>query len=414
MIDFDKAVTTLKSWDIDDFIEQDSIAEMIYDHFIAINGQQRGLEFNQYIVKAFQVARIILAKAYDTKHPETVFKNEYITIVDGFYRYGGGYDRDAYKILSVTLQMCISLPRNLDRLLECTNHHLSCYRSDSSYDYSFENLVAEMKGKGYFYHVEKLVDFCDSVVDITAKDWGKITNDFNQADIEKQVLNNPSLTPSQQKNVLQAIKARYNMSTSDGAIALDLRDMKKFFAGLEQMVDMRIKEEVEKSKQERKETDNLKPLKEEIKSLKEENTKLQHDIAVKDADIEDRNGAIAMLEQRVIELSEDIKRLESEKGESVDSEEDEKDDPGHRTRKVVSAALLEIFKLAMNNTGNKQHTFIDTAKLISYLTGFSHNTIRNEISYGYTFNNWQAKEIEKVNELLKNVGINVKLKYDNE
>lgn len=413
MKSFDERLNIIQAWTIDDIIDNDPIAEAIYEKFLTINAVSYTMGDNVSIVDYMKVARILIISAFDDKHPEFHMTDKYDKIIDNGFPHSPTCALHIMEIVYVSLQLCLSLPKNMERFMDCIHHKLSYYHNNSTYEYTFEHLITTLKEENYFYTIDALVNLTPIVTDITKMDWETITNGYEQSDIEAQVLGIAEYSPEQMLDVLEAIEARYNMSGIHGEISKEKDEMKNFFANLRKIVMLRIKNN-SPAVPAINENDEINRLREEKATLENEITHLRKNQAELQTMLTEVKEREAVQASRFVQMKAALEEKEQGKVDAQDSEDAKEDDPGTRTRKVTSAALYEIIKIAMDNLGEKQHTYIDLAKLISYFTNYSFNKIRNEISYGYTFNNRQAKEIEKVNELLKNVGINVKLKYDNE
>lgn len=143
------------------------------------------------------------------------------------------------------------------------------------------------------------------------------------------------------------------------------------------------------------------------KTLKEENQRMKAHIAKTDAELDKIKGIADDNEKKMAELVKQVEQLSVEKRDKVDDADAKNDENGVRTRRVTVVALHALLKKAM--PGQKDYTFLDDAKLIAYFTNYPTNRLRTDISGSDTFNSRQATEIEKVNELFKN--LNIELKY---
>jgi hypothetical protein len=83
----------------------------------------------------------------------------------------------------------------------------------------------------------------------------------------------------------------------------------------------------------------------------------------------------------------------------------------NRTMKVTTDVLLEILK-QMGVVKNKTTDNTKMANFISYITGYSRNTIRQRLSSTENLTNSHREEVEKANKLLKEINIEVSIKYD--
>lgn len=399
----------IKAMSLDDIIDNDPIAEAIYDRWVTINGLKQWYSRNESIEGLLKLARILIIRAYDDKHPETKFQGEYInfaekvlgptrTVLDV---------RDVFMATFVMLQMCTALPKNMERFMDSVAFYVrSCSDNDPGYMETFRKLVQELREKHCFYLIEDLVLEHTTVNDVTTVDWKIITKGFQENEIEDQV--NQGETPQKQLEILTAIEARFNMDRASSALAdFDMRDMKSFFTNLKKIVEIRVKGASATAKQE-KSTASEK-LKEENKALKEENQRLKAHVAKTDADLEKLHAMADENEKKMAKLVEQVEELSAENLDKADDAEAKNDVEGVRTRRVTSEALKLIIRKILPTP--RQATFIDEAKLIGYFTNYSVNRIRTDISGTQTFNDRQANEINALNEMLSNLNIDIQLKY---
>ena len=402
-------IGTIKAWTLDDMIDNDPIAEGIYERFITINGMRQWYFRNDGIEEILKMARIIIVKASEDKHPERNFQKDYIEYV---YRVLGPThtqqdETDTFMAALVMLQLCTALPKNLERFIESVGYLMSNrWSSDPGYNETFRKLVQELREKHYFYLVDDLTLEHTIIQDVTTVDWKIITKGFQEDEVEKQV--NQGETPQKQMEILSAIEARFHMDRASSALAdFDMRDMKTFFANLKKIVDIRVKSANAAAKQEKSASSDK--LKEENKALKEENQRMKAHIAKTDAELDKIKGIADDNEKKMAELVKQVEQLSAENLDKEDDADAKNDEVGVRTRRVTAAALHALIKKVM--PGQKDYTFLDEAKLIAYFTNYSTNRLRTDISGSDTFNSRQATEIEKVNELFKNLSIDIELKY---
>lgn len=402
-------IGTIKAWTLDDMIDNDPIAEGIYERFITINGMRQWYFRNDGIEEILKMARIIIVKASEDKHPERNFQKDYIEYVSRVLgpTHTQQDETDTFMAAFVMLQLCTALPKNLERFMESVGYLMSNrWSSDPGYNETFRKLVQELREKHYFYLVDDLTLEHTIVQDVTTVDWKIITKGFQEDEVEKQV--NQGETPQKQMEILSAIEARFHMDRASSALAdFDMRDMKTFFANLKKIVDIRVKSANAAAKQEKTATSDK--LKEENKALKEENQRMKAHIAKTDAELDKIKGIADDNEKKMAELVKQVEQLSAENLDKEDDADAKNDEVGVRTRRVTAAALHALIKKVM--PGQKDYTFLDEAKLIAYFTNYSTNRLRTDISGSDTFNNRQATEIEKVNELFKNLSIDIELKY---
>lgn len=402
-------IGTIKAWTLDDMIDNDPIAEGIYERFITINGMRQWYFRNDGIEEILKMARIIIVKASEDKHPERNFQKDYIEYVSRVLgpTHTQQDETDTFMAALVMLQLCTALPKNLERFMESVGYLMSNrWSSDPGYNETFRKLVQELREKHYFYLVDDLTLEHTIIQDVTTVDWKIITKGFQEDEVEKQV--NQGETPQKQMEILSAIEARFHMDRASSALAdFDMRDMKTFFANLKKIVDIRVKSANAAAKQEKSASSDK--LKEENKALKEENQRMKAHIAKTDAELDRIKGIADDNEKKMAELVKQVEQLSAENLDKEDDADAKNDEVGVRTRRVTAAALHALIKKVM--PGQKDYTFLDEAKLIAYFTNYSTNRLRTDISGSDTFNSRQATEIEKVNELFKNLSIDIELKY---
>ena len=81
-----------------------------------------------------------------------------------------------------------------------------------------------------------------------------------------------------------------------------------------------------------------------------------------------------------------------------------------RTMKITTDVLIELLNKIGINENNSDKTKI--AKLISYLTGFSENTIRQRLCNKEELTSKHKDEIEKVNKILSGLNMEISIKYN--
>lgn len=81
-----------------------------------------------------------------------------------------------------------------------------------------------------------------------------------------------------------------------------------------------------------------------------------------------------------------------------------------RTMKITTDVLVRLLDKTGINENNSDKTKI--AKLISYITGFSENTIRQRLSNQEELTSKHKDEIERVNKILSGLNIGISIKYN--
>ena len=120
------------------------------------------------------------------------------------------------------------------------------------------------------------------------------------------------------------------------------------------------------------------------------------------------NKRILELEQKIIQLREDIDNQKTNVIEKGQRNSDENESKG--TMKVQTVVLLEILKKVNINKGNTDLTKI--VPIISYLTGKSEQKMYNEIIKHIMLNKYHLIEIDKVNNLLSEINIGISIEID--
>lgn len=81
-----------------------------------------------------------------------------------------------------------------------------------------------------------------------------------------------------------------------------------------------------------------------------------------------------------------------------------------RTMKITTDVLVELLNKTGINENNSDKTKI--AKLISYITGFSENTIRQRLSNKEELTSNHKDEIERINKILSGLNTGISIKYN--
>jgi F420-0:gamma-glutamyl ligase len=109
------------------------------------------------------------------------------------------------------------------------------------------------------------------------------------------------------------------------------------------------------------------------------------------------------LKQKLKDSSAEIERLKS----NTNTEPEETTQ--NRTQRVTTHVLTKILKSAGIDENNADKTQI--ANLISHLTGYSSNTIRQELTNPKELTKTHKAEIENVNQILKKLKTNISITY---
>ncbi|HKM11830.1 MAG TPA: hypothetical protein PL115_01415 [Bacteroidales bacterium] len=243
-------------------------------------------------------------------------------------------------------------------------------------------------------------------------EWKKVTNDYNLGDIKALINSEPD--PLKQLEIIYWIRWDYFHENGNTIEDDDIvhpfnnvsSELQRLYDKIKQAADI-----------ERKQREDLpEPMTEnEYCETEEKNTILYKELCnkmiPKSPPQTKYEWQSLVAEQEEMEEANELELSSSDVLGTQDDSEVEDKFPGRRTRKVTSAVILEILKPALNDAGHKTYSYTDLARLIAYLTDFSYNKIRTEVARGYTFDHWQAEEIEKVNELFEKIGLEFRLNY---
>lgn len=97
--------------------------------------------------------------------------------------------------------------------------------------------------------------------------------------------------------------------------------------------------------------------------------------------------------------------------EQQDNPDTEVKSESKRSMKVTTDVLVEMLKKMGINGANSDKTNI--ARLISYLTGYSENTIRQRLSNYEELTSVHKIEVDNINKILKELNSNISIKYNN-
>lgn len=86
------------------------------------------------------------------------------------------------------------------------------------------------------------------------------------------------------------------------------------------------------------------------------------------------------------------------------------DNNNPRSMKVTTDVLVEILKKANINGANSDKTKI--AQLISYLTGYSYNTIRARLTNKEELTSKHKVEADNINKILNELNTGISVKYN--
>ena len=127
---------------------------------------------------------------------------------------------------------------------------------------------------------------------------------------------------------------------------------------------------------------------------------------------EEQSIELEVMRNRIIEL-EVIKKKLSEEINSLNElnlNSHEIEQKG-RTMKVTTNVLVKLLKL-LDIEKNKNADGTKIANFIHYITGYSQNTIRMQLTNEEELTSSHEEEIEKVNHLLKDLNINISIIYN--
>jgi len=395
----------VNSMTLDDFIENDPIADAIYYLLVMIKQSNNYIFINQPYEVLFREARMITIDAYENKHPEIDFDDKVARRLLGKYH----SQTDAAAILAIvhsSLALCSSLPKNLSMFKDVIYVYMQqFYGQGTNFFPAFEKLVTDQRQKGHSYVVEDLIGVERPAEPTPAtKDWKTLTNYYNKEEIKKCVLSN-TLSPEERMKTLDAIEAQYNLDRiTDPCLGSGLSF--SYFRGLRNIVALDINDG---SLPEISETRRIRRLKKKIDEQNEEITGLKRTVKDREAEIKTLNKNIAKANTEIQSLHGKIDRLSEDNSDKKESAEAKTDDNGYRTRKVTTTVIQKLLapKLAANG---KEHTMSDLAKVIGYLTNYSPEKIRQDLSDPNLLTSAHKKEVAEVNKLFKDIGIDLGLK----
>lgn len=395
----------VNSMTLDDFIENDPIADALYYLMVMIKQSPNAIQIFTPYETIFREARMITIDAYEAKHPEIDFDEKVAQRLQRNY----GFGADVAIILSVvysSLSLCSSLPKNLSMFKDVTYAYMQHYYGQTSNVFpAFEKLVVDQRKQGHSYVVEDLIGVERPAEPTPAtKDWKTITNHYNKESIKKCVLST-ALSPEDRLKTLDAIEAQYNLDRlSDPCLGSGI--FLSFFSNLRNVVSLDLNDG---SLPEISETRRIRRLKKKIDEQNEEITGLKRTVKDRDAEIKTLNKNIAKANTEIQSLHGKIDRLSEDNSDKKESAEAKTDDNGYRTRKVTTTVIQKLLapKLAANG---KEHTMSDLAKVIGYLTNYSPEKIRQDLSDPNLLTSAHKKEVAEVNKLFKDIGIDLGLK----
>ena len=395
----------VNSMTIDDFIENDPIADAMYYLLLMIKQSPNYIYITLPYEVLFREARMITIDAYEDKHPEIDFESKFIQ--GRMNKYHSITDLAAMlSLVHSSLSLCDSLPKNLSRFKDVIYVYMQQYYGQSTNFFpAFEKLVVDQKQKGHSYVIEDLIGVERPAEPTPAtKDWKTITNYYNKEAIKKCVLST-SLSPEERLKTLDAIEAQYNLDRiTDPCLGSGVSFL--FFRELRNVVSLDINDG---SLPEISETRRIRRLKKKIDEQHEEITNLKRAVKDKDAEIKTLNKSIGKANTEIQSLHGKIDRLSEDNSDKKESAEAKTDDNGYRTRKVTTTVIQKLLSPRLSANG-KEHTMSDLAKVIGYLTNYSPEKIRQDLSDPNLLTSAHKKEVAAVNQLFKDIGIDLGLK----
>ena len=395
----------VNSMTLDDFIENDPIADALYYLMVMIKQSPNAIQIYTPYETIFREARMITIDAYENKHPEIDFDEKVAQRLQHKY----GFGADVAIILSIvysSLALCKSLPKNLSLFKDVIYAYMQHYYGQTTNAFpAFEKLIADQRQQGHSYVVEDLIGVERPVEPTQAtKDWKTITENYHKETIKQCVLS-PSLTPEERLKTLDAIEAQYNVDRlSDPCLGSRVPFL--FFNNLRNIVSLDIKDG---SLPEISETRRIRRLKKKLDEQHEEITNLKRAVKDKDAEIKTLNKSIGKANTEIQSLHGKIDRLSEDNSDKKESAEAKTDDNGYRTRKVTTTVIQKLLSPRLSANG-KEHTMSDLAKVIGYLTNYSPEKIRQDLSDPNLLTSAHKKEVAAVNQLFKDIGIDLGLK----
>ena len=391
--------------ELDDFIDNDPIADAMYYLLVVIKQSNQYIHFFSPLEDILREARIMIIRAYDEKHPETNFENNYTNYNNDKIN----SENDLFAVHCIvysSLALCSSLPKNLSMFKDVVYIRMQRYRGETiNFLPAFEKLIADQKQQGHSYVVEDLIGAERPAEPTPAtKDWKTITNYYNKEAIKKCVLST-SLSPEERLKTLDAIEAQYNLDRiTDPCLGSGVSFI--FFRELRNVVSLDINDG---SLPEISETRRIRRLKKKIDEQHEEITNLKRAVKDKDAEIKTLNKSIGKANTEIQSLHGKIDRLSEDNSDKKESAEAKTDDNGYRTRKVTTTVIQKLLSPRLSANG-KEHTMSDLAKVIGYLTNYSPEKIRQDLSDPNLLTSAHKKEVAAVNQLFKDIGIDLGLK----
>lgn len=400
----DETYFKVTSMSIDDFIENDPIAEAIYYVLVVIQQSNTTLHLDSKYEVLFSEARLKIIQAYNEKHPEIDFDKKYIEkFGQGIFSY---LDKEAvFCIIYASLSLCSSLPKNMSLFNNVVYLYLQRYGGSSiNVLPTFESLIAEEKKKGHSYIIEDLLGTERHVEQTpTTKDWKTLTEYYNEEAIKRCVLSN-ALTPKERMKTVDAIEAQYELDhISDPCLGSRVSIF--FFNRLRKLISIDLNDG---SLPQKSESTRARKLKKEIGEQKEEIIQLKRTIKDKESEIKELNKTIGEASAEIHILRAKIEKFSEDKSDLKESEEAKVDDEGIRTRKVTTMVLNELFAIIRSGEWVAPSA-INKARAISYLTNFSQEKVRQDLSSTDLLKKGHSKEIDEVKAIFKDIGIELKL-----
>ena len=401
-------IEKIRSRALDDYLEEDPIAEALYDRFLTVNGVRSEPDWNELLENILKTARILVATAYFDKHPESKFDDKYL---------GPAYDVfdedqaviDTMMAAYVTVMMCPEAPKNMERFAQSAWFYLGNEtRRDAGYMETFRKLRQELKEDGHSYTIDDLLLSDPTVNELTTADWKKITKNYNLSEIEKVV--NEGRTGSIQFSILSAIEARYKIDSikeSKFGITTPFDGVNNFINSLRSMVLLRM--EQESAVIMKKIPAGEDPLMDDVRRLESEKEEIRQTLE------KERDAVQEKLDNLQKEFDSLSSAYESEKSYNIDleqrlSEKQDQDnvedtDSNDNTAKCKSVVLMKM--LDKMGAGASVNDKTKIASLAQYFFGGSYRKLYNTIQEGIVLTNYHDKEIARVNKILSDLGLDI-------
>lgn len=351
--DDDEMIAELECWDLDDFLNATPINEDIYDRIMIIR-KVSNLDLDPE--KMFRACYYQLYCAYTDAHPELLFDDGYEqTLHEALNPYEAEISHCMMKTL---LDLQSTLPKQVKRyytqLVITANKH-------GSVNATFEKLVMDKKAEGKVYPIDfEYLEFgVELPEDITTADWYTLTHGYQERYIEKFV--EMGQTEKEQKTILIAIHARYKPYCHQHHDVFNSDDpLHGYFENQLDLIKIRFMKKKQAVTANPAPEDSV-----EVTALKEKIAKLESMLEEQDADSQGN------------------------------------------TLKCKTLVILDMLKKL--DAGLSKNDMTKISKLVSYLTAGNAKKLYNYIHEGIVLTDYHDEEIKRVNAILKDLNLNIKL-----